>query len=405
MQQSVVIIGTGLAGLTVADTLRSEGHTGAITMVGAEAVDPYHRPPLSKGFLLGTTGEAQLAMRPRGAIEKKDIRILQNVSATAIDRETRQVHLSDASRLPYDRLALCTGSRARTILVPGTDLPGVHTLRTMEDAKAIGDALDATTNVVVVGGGFIGLEVASVVRAKGKNVTVIEGMDRLMARVMGKEISQYFLELHQARGASVVTSAAVVEMEEQGGRVSAVRTADGTRFPADLVLVGIGVIANAELAQSAGLEVHGGIVVDDCSRTADPRIVAAGDCTVRRLDNGDFRWLESINNAVEQGRSAACAILDKARPFLSAPWFYSDQYDIKLQMVGLSQGSDRTVVRGSIADNKFSVFYFRRDQLIAVDTVSYPVEHILLRKLFDRQKLPTPDQAGDTNFDLKSLLV
>ncbi|KAF0162657.1 MAG: ferredoxin--NAD+ reductase [Rhodocyclaceae bacterium] len=401
----MIIIGAGLAGLTVAETLRAEGYEGSITLIGDEAHAPYQRPPLSKGFLLGETVEAQLMMRPAEVLAKKNIALKVGAGVTAIDRAAKQVTLTDGSTLAYDGLALCTGSRLRPLPLAGADWQGVYGLRSLDDAKAIVAALETAQNVVIIGGGFIGLEVAAVARRKDKKVTVLEAADRLMPRVVPPLISQFYLDLHTRHGAEVVLGALVSELVGQDGRITAVRTNDGREFPADLVLVGIGIIANAELARAAGLEVDGGIVVDACGRTSDPAIVAAGDCTVRRLEDGSLCRLESVQNALEQGKSAATALLGRERPFTAAPWFWSDQYDVKLQMLGLTAGFDRMVTRGDATTQKFSAYYYRAGRLIAIDSLNQPADHMNGRKLFDKGIAPTPEQAADPAFDLGSLLV
>ena len=401
----MIIIGAGLAGLTTAETLRAEGYEGSIILIGDEAHAPYQRPPLSKGFLLGETREAQLMMRPAEVLAKKNIALKFGAGATAIDRAAKQVTLADGATLAYDGLALCTGSRLRPLPLAGADWQGVHGLRSLDDAKAIAAALETAQNVVIIGGGFIGLEVAAVARKKDKKVTVLEAADRLMARVVPPLISQFYLDLHTRHGADVVLGAMVSELVGHDGKIAAVRTKDGREFPADLVLVGIGIIANTELAQAAGLAVDGGIVVDACGRSSDPAIVAAGDCTVRRMDDGSLRRLESVQNALEQGKSAALALLGRERPFTAAPWFWSDQYDVKLQMLGLTAGFDRMVTRGDATTQKFSVYYYRAGKLIAIDSLNQPADHMNGRKLFDKGISPTPEQAADPAFDLASLLA
>jgi 3-phenylpropionate/trans-cinnamate dioxygenase ferredoxin reductase subunit len=404
MSDGIIIIGAGLAGLTVAEALRAEGYEGPVTMLGDEPYGPYHRPPLSKAFLLGDSQEVQLTMRAPELLAKKNITLKVGAGVTAIDRATKQVMLADGTKLAYDGLALCTGSRLRPLPLTGADAKGVFGLRSLDDSKAIAIAMDSARNVVIIGGGFIGLEVAAAARKKGKSVTALEAADRLMARVVAPLISQFYFDLHSGHGVEVILGALVSELVTEDGLISAVKTKDGREFPADLLVVGIGILPNAEIAEAAGIECHSGIVVDACSRTNDPSIVAAGDCTARRLDDGGFRRLESVQNASEQGKSAAAALLGKERQFNAAPWFWSDQYDVKLQMVGLTAGFDQLVTRGYPAENKFSAFYYRANQLVAIDSLNQPTEHMTGRKLFEKGISPSPEQAADTTFSLNSLL-
>ena len=405
IHSGMVIVGAGLAGLTVAEALRAEGYEGAVTLLGDEACGPYHRPPLSKGFLLGETQEQQLHMRAPELLTKKAITLKIGTTVTAIDRAAKCVTLNDGTSLDYDGLALCTGSRLRPLPLPGADAAGVVGLRTLDDAKVIASALEAAQHVVVIGGGFIGLEVAAAVRKKGKSVTVLEAADRLMARVVAPLVSSFYFDLHTSHGVDVVLNAMVSELVLHQGHIAAVKTRDGREFPADLLVVGIGILPNAEVAAASGLECNGGIVVDACSRTSDLSVVAAGDCTARRMDDGSWRRLESVQNAVEQAKSAAAALLGKERAFTAAPWFWSDQYDIKLQMVGLTAGFDQVATRGDPADKKFSAFYYRGDQLIAVDSLNHPAEHMLARKLLAQGVSPTAQQVSDVGFVLNSLLA
>lgn len=405
----IVIVGAGQSGLQVAESLRSEGYAGQILMVGDEPCPPYHRPPLSKAYLAGEASEAQLTIRAPEALAKKRIELIAGVGVQSIDRANTLLTLGDGRKLAYAGLALATGSRARPLPVPGAGLANVFALRTLADTRRIAAALETAQRVVVIGGGFIGLEFAAVAAKQGKAVTVLEAAERLMARVVAPPVSDFYAGLHRSHGVAIElgaqVSALVGKAGEQQDVVAAVRTADGREFAADLVIVGIGILPNSELAEAAGLACERGIVVDACSRTSDPRIVASGDCTARRLADGSLLRLESVQNAVEQGKSAAAALLGTDRPFTAAPWFWSDQYEVKLQMVGLSAGYDTVVSRGAAEDHRFSVFYFRDERLIAIDSINQPQVHMTGRKLLDKGNSLSPAQAADPAFDLATAAV
>jgi 3-phenylpropionate/trans-cinnamate dioxygenase ferredoxin reductase subunit len=409
MTDQVVIIGAGQAGLGIAEALRAGAWAGSIVLLGTEPHAPYHRPPLSKAWLAGEMEAAQLSMRAPEAMARKAIDFRSGTTAAAIDRAAREVVLADGTRLPYTGLALATGSAPRLLPLPGADAPNVLPLRSRDDADAISRGLsDCAANawpVVVIGGGFIGLEVAATARKKGLAVTVLEAAPRLLGRVLAPMLSDWFANLHRGHGVELVLDAQVASIETADGRAVAVHTADGVRHPAGLVVVGIGVTANDGLAAAAGLACERGIIVDACARTSDPRIVAAGDCTARRTADGTLLRLESVQNATEQARSAAAALLGQDRPFTATPWFWSDQYDRKLQMAGLSTGADQWLARGSMDGAAFSVYYFRAGKLVAVDSINSGREHLLARKLLDASVLPTPEQAGDTGFDLAGLVA
>jgi 3-phenylpropionate/trans-cinnamate dioxygenase ferredoxin reductase subunit len=404
----IVIIGAGLAGVTAAEALRSGGFNGTITLLGDEPHGPYHRPPLSKAWLAGDIEAAQLVMRAPAMLAKKQIELRTGAQVTKIDRTAQQVQLADGSTLPYTGLVLATGSTPRRLALPGGDAPNVLPLRSRDDADAIAQQLARCTQqalpVVVIGGGFIGLEVAATARKKGLAVTVLEAAPRLLGRVLVPALSDWFAALHRGHGARLVLDARIAAIETGAdGLATAVTLADGTRLPCGLVVLGVGVSANDALAAAAGLACERGIIVDACGRTTDPLIVAAGDCTARQHD-GQLLRLESVQNATEQGKSAAAALLGSERPFTAAPWFWSDQYNCKLQMAGLSAGADQHVVRGDLAALPASVWHFRAGQLVAVDTLSSAREHLLARKLLDAGVTPTPEQASDPAFDLASLL-
>lgn len=406
----IVIIGAGQAGVQTAEALRSSGYEGSITLLGDEADGPYHRPPLSKAWLAGDMEAAQLVMRAPEMLARKHIELRTSVTVTGIDRAAQRVLLADGTSLAYSGLLLATGSTPRRLPLPGGDAAGVLALRSKADANAMAErmalCIEKNLPVVVIGGGFIGLEVAATARKKGLAVTVLEAAPRLLGRVLAPKLSDWYAELHRSHGVSLVFDARIAALNVGAdGAVTGVQMADDTVHPAGLVVVGIGVNANDQLAQAAGLECDRGIVVDGCGRTSDPAIVAAGDCTARRLPDGSLLRLESVQNATEQGKSAAAALLGQDRPFTATPWFWSDQYDKKLQMAGLSTGADQWAVRGDMAANSFSVYHFKGEQLLAVDSVNAAKEHLQARKLLDAGVSPTLAQAADTGFDLGSLLV
>lgn len=406
----IVIIGAGQAGVQTAEALRSSGYEGSITLLGDEAEGPYHRPPLSKAWLAGDMEAAQLVMRAPEMLARKHIELRTGVTVTGIDRAAQRVLLADGTSLAYSGLLLATGSTPRRLPLPGGDAAGVLALRSKADANAMAErmalCIEKNLPVVVIGGGFIGLEVAATARKKGLAVTVLEAAPRLLGRVLAPKLSDWYAELHRSNGVNLVFDARIAALNVGAdGAVTGVQMADGTVHPAGLVVVGIGVNANDQLAQAAGLECDRGIVVDGCGRTSDPAIVAAGDCTARRLPDGSLLRLESVQNATEQGKSAAAALLGQDRPFTATPWFWSDQYDKKLQMAGLSTGADQWAVRGDMAANSFSVYHFKGEQLLAVDSVNAAKEHLQARKLLDAGVSPTLAQAADTGFDLGSLLA
>jgi 3-phenylpropionate/trans-cinnamate dioxygenase ferredoxin reductase subunit len=404
MTDPMIVVGASQAGLQVAESLRQEGYDGPLTMIGDEPHPPYQRPPLSKALLTGETTEDRLVLRGRDLLAKRNIELVTGVRVGAIDRAGRRLQLSDGRELAWRGLALATGGRARALPIPGAELDGVVTLRTIEDSRRIGAGIGAARSVAVVGGGFIGLEIAAAARKAGKPVVVFEALDRLLARSSAPFVSDFFRDVHMSAGVDIRLATQVAAIEGKNGRVAAVISADGRGHPADLVVVGVGIVPNAELAQACGIACERGIVVDECSRTNDPAVTAAGDCTARRMADGSLLRLESVQNAIEQGKSAAAALVGKTRPFTAAPWFWSDQYDVRLQMAGLSSGHDKIVVRGDRTARRFSVFYFRGETLVAVDTVNRAPDHIAARKLLDAGRSPSFTQAGDEAFALAQLL-
>lgn len=404
MTDPIIVVGASQAGLQVAESLRAEGYDGPLAMIGDEPHPPYQRPPLSKALLTGESTEDRLVLRGRDLLAKRNIELVTGVRVVSIDRAARRVRLADGRDLGYRGLALATGGRPRALPIPGADLDGVVVLRTIEDSRRIAAGIAQASSIAVVGGGFIGLEIAAAARKAKKPVVVFEAVERLLARSSAPFVSDFFRDVHAAAGVDIKLGTQVAAIDGRNGRVAAVIAKDGRAHPADLVVVGVGIVANDELACEGGIACERGIVVDGCSRTSDAAVVAAGDCTARRMADGTLLRLESVQNAIEQGKSAAAALLGRERPFTAAPWFWSDQFDVRLQMAGLSAGHDRIVVRGATAERKFSVFYFRDERLLAVDSVNRAPDHIAARKLLDGGKSPTFAQAQDETFALASLL-
>ncbi|MES2884002.1 MAG: FAD-dependent oxidoreductase [Pseudomonadota bacterium] len=402
---TTLIIGGGQAGGEVAGELRKQGFAGRIVILGEESQIPYKRPPLSKGFLAGTVTEESLFVAQPANLEKLHIEFIGNARVERIDRVAHQVHLADGRSFSYDKLALTTGGRARLLSQPGGDKPNVFPLRSIADVKKIQPHAIAGKKAVIVGAGFIGLETAAVLVKLGLQVTVLEGLPRVLARVTAPEVSSFFERVHREAGVDLRTGAQVAVLEGEE-RVTHVVLADGSRIEADFLIVGIGVIANTELAAGAGLAVDNGIVVDEFACTSDPDIVAAGDCTNHpsQFAGRNIR-LESVQNAMEQGRIAARSLMGKREAYQNVPWFWSDQYEFKLQMVGLSQGYDQLVLRGDPATQRnFAAFYLREGRMIAADTVSRPAEFMLAKKwVADGAVLPAAALA-DESTPLKSLL-
>jgi 3-phenylpropionate/trans-cinnamate dioxygenase ferredoxin reductase subunit len=403
-ESSIVVVGAGQAGVQIADSLRQEGHKGPITLIGEEHYPPYQRPPLSKDYLAGAVVESQLFLRTPEMLARKEITLITSARVEGVDLAARRIALSDGRAFRFEGLALATGCRARPLPVAGASLAGVLTLRGIDDTKRIAESLSVASKVVVIGGGFIGLEIAGTARSVGKDVTVLEGADRLMSRAVSPVISEHFLAIHRARGAHIELGAKVIGLTGKAGHVTSVETADGKSWPADVVVIGIGIIPGDDLGRAIGLACDNGIIVDACSRTSEPAIVAAGDCTARRIEDGRLLRLESVQNAVEQGKSAAAALMGRERPFVAAPWFWSDQYEEKLQMAGLSAGYDQIVIRGAQESASFSAFYFRDGKLLGSDSVNQPKDHMATRRMLDKKVNPTPEQTADVGFNFQTLL-
>ena len=381
MQETIVIVGAGQAGAQVAQSLRQGGYEGPIRLIGDEPYAPYQRPPLSKKFLLGEIGPEGLWLRPPAFYTTQKIDLIPDTNVVSIDRVSKRLSFGNGDTLGYDKLILTTGTKARSIPLEGADLVGVMTLRTITDVDAIRTKLEGKTNLVIVGAGYIGLEVAAVAKSLGKTVTVVEALDRPMKRVVSPTVSDYFTKLHRAKGVDLRLNTGVEAFVGEGS-VSGVRVAGGDVLPADLVLVAVGAEPNDGLAAAAGLDVDNGIIVDGCGQTSDEAIYAAGDCT-RFFSNryGRSVRMESVQNAIDQAKSVAQALLgEEDVDYDPLPWFWSDQYDIKLQIAGLSDGYDDTKVVGSQDDNKFYVAYLKDEQLIAVDSINSPRSHMMARR-------------------------
>jgi 3-phenylpropionate/trans-cinnamate dioxygenase ferredoxin reductase subunit len=403
--KGIVIIGGGHGGSQVAASLRSDGYDGPLALVTAEKDVPYQRPPLSKAFLKDPKHDL-LPLRPMSFYEKSAIDLRLGATAESIDLRAGTVMLAGGALVPFDRAVLTTGSRPRLPPIDGIALDGVLTLRHSDDARTLRNRLHKASNVVVVGGGFIGLEIAATARLLGKTVTVLEAADRLMGRVVAPEISRHFLALHRGWGTDVRLKTPVGKIIGEGGRVIAVDTASGDRIPADIAVIGIGVVPNVELAAAAGLTIDNGIFVDDFMETSAPGILAVGD--VVSFDHWELNRrirLESVQNAVDQGKIAAATLLDKREAYRAVPWFWSDQGDVKLQMVGLSGDATRSFIRGKPDGGSFSVFHYAGDRLVAIDSVNRPSDHVLGRRMIGAGTSPPPEVVADEGVDLKALLV
>lgn len=402
--RSVVIVGAGQAGGEIAIQLRKLGFASPVLIIGDEPHIPYKRPPLSKGYLAGAVGEESLHLLPRASLDRIGVECRGSVRVERMDRAARRLHLVGGGTISYDGLALATGGRARGLNLPGAQRGNVFPLRTLDDVRRIRARLAPGKRLVVVGGGFIGLEVAAVATRLGLHVTVLEGLPRVLARVTAPPVSAFFERVHREAGVDLRTGAQVTALEGEP-EVTQVVLDDGTRIAADLVIVGIGILPNVELAADAGLAVDNGIVVDECARTSDPAIVAAGDCTNHPNEFlGRRVRLESVQNAMEQARAAAATLAGRPEPYRAVPWFWSDQYDLKLQMVGLSAGHDEIVMRGDPAQRSFAVFYFREGRLIAADAVNRAPEFVFAKKLVAARAPLNPAALADDRVALKSLL-
>jgi 3-phenylpropionate/trans-cinnamate dioxygenase ferredoxin reductase subunit len=401
MISTVVIVGGGQAGAQAVDTLRREGFPGRLVLICDERMLPYQRPPLSKKFLSGEMTAERLLFRHRAFYDEHAVELKLGVRATRIDAAARRVALSNGEEIQYDRLLLCIGASARRMSCPGSDLAGVHYLRNVDDAAAIREGLKPGARVIVVGGGYIGLEIAATAREMGCAVAVLEMADRVMNRVVASNVSEYFEHEHRTQGVKIICNTRVVRFAGNG-RVETVICADGSTHPADLLVVGVGAIANTQLAADAGLTCDNGIVVDETCRSSDPAIFAAGDCTNYFSPRYQSRVrLESVDNAFEQSKVAALNILERRVAYERVPWFWSDQYDNKLLIAGLSQGHDQQLTRGDPATRSFSVCYLRGGELLAVEAINHSKDYMAARTLIAKRFRPDLDKLANPQFALK----
>ncbi len=403
MTHHVVIAGAGHAAGQVVTSLRQNKFEGHIALVGNEPWLPYQRPPLSKKFLAGDMPAERLYVKPADFYEEAGIELHLDAQITAIDRDAQRLSIDGGVDVAYDTLVLALGSRVRRLHIDGEQLDRVHYLRNIADVEAIRADMDAGRRLVVIGAGYIGLEVASVARQAGLEVTVIEMADRVMSRVVSPEISDFYQIEHTNQGVKFRLSTRVSSLLGKK-RVKAVVTSEDEEIPADLVVIGVGIVPNTELASAAGLEIDDGIVVDDHCRTADANIYAVGDCTSHPNAIYDRRLrLESVHNALEQAKTAAANICGKDVAYCDVPWFWSDQYDLKLQIAGLSQGFDDVVIRGNPAERSFSCLYLREGRLIAVNAINAPRDFVQSKQLIADHAVLDLERVADAATQLKDL--
>lgn len=401
-----VIIGASHAGAQLCVSLRQGGWEGSITVIGDEADLPYHRPPLSKDFLSGDKAIDEILLRPASVYENANVQMKLGTRVGAIDRKAKTVLTDDGETLAYDKLVLATGARVRHLPVPGAELGGVFYLRDTSDVRAIKSGVTAGKQAVIIGGGYIGLETAASLRKQGMEVTVLEAMPRILQRVTAPELSTFYKRVHLEEGVNILESVMASEIKSSGEKLSVVTSCE-QNFDADMVIIGIGVIPNIELAQMAGLDIGNGIEVNSFCQTSDPDIYAAGDVTwhFNPIYERHIR-LESVPNATEQAKAVALHINEKPKPYNSLPWFWSDQFDLKLQIAGLSEGYDDIVIRGDIEGSRsFAAFYFKGDKILAVDAVNAPREFMFTKMALTKGQSLDKAILADVDADLKSAVL
>jgi len=409
--QTIVVAGAGQAGAQAAISLRQEGFAGRILLIGEEDAPPYQRPPLSKGFLEGKLKEPDLQLRPAKAYSDQRVELVLGTRIASIDRAARVLSLASGSEVRYDHLVLALGSRSRELQVPGADLNGVHYLRTLVEARALQERLDVVSDVVVIGGGFVGLEFACVARRKGLKVTVVEAAPRALARVLSPEMADSLSLRHRREGVEIRLGRTATRLVGEQGKLSAVQLDDGALVAAQLVVVGIGAVPNVEIARQAGLAVDNGIVVDGFLATQDPAISAIGDCAnfpskFAGHALGGMVRLESVQNAVDQARFVAARLAGKSQaPYDAVPWFWTEQFGAKVQMAGLCAHHDQVVLRGDRSGDGWSALCFRGGVFLGAESLNKAHEHMTVRRLLGAAIPLTPQQAADGSLDLKTLVT
>ena len=402
--ENLLIIGAGQSAIQCISTLKKEGYSGSITLVGEEEHLPYQRPPLSKGFLEDSIGKERLYFKKLEFFTENKVQLYLGLSAEKLEIDNQKVYLSDNSELEFDKLVFATGSRVRYLDFPGSELKSIFYLRDLDDAEAIKKDLETSDNIVIIGAGYIGLEAAAIAAKKNKIVTIIEMADRVMNRTVDPQISEYYLNLHQSYGVKFHFNTSLETINKVSDSLEVV-CSDGTEVKADSVLIGAGVVPNIELAEEAGIYCDNGIVVDEFGQTNFKNVYACGDCTnhPNKILNKNLR-LESVHNAMEQAKTVASSVLNNPMEYSQVPWFWSDQYDHKLQIVGLSGDHDLVTMRGTTNDAKFMLFYTKDEELIAVDAINNPKEFLISRKLVANKVKIKPNVISDLNTNLNDLI-
>ena len=404
INETVLIIGAGQAAAQTAASLRQSGFEGQITIVGDEPSLPYQRPPLSKAYLKGELEEERLYFKNQEWYAAQNVEVLTGTTVLSVDVKANTAQTETGKDITFDHLVFATGSRNRQLPMEGADLDNVFGLRDLADVDALRPHVGAGKNLVIIGAGYIGLETAAVARTLGTDVTVLELADRVLARVTSPTISSFYEELHKSHGVTIKTSCSTASINGKDGAVESVTLSTGELLPCDALLIGIGILPNIEVAAEAGVTCEDGILVDENGRTNLAHVYAAGDCAKRRImPYGRMGRLESVHNAIEQGKQVAAAIIGKPAPKLDCPWFWSDQYNIKLQIAGLSTDYDNFVIRGDEKSEKFSVFYFKNDVFIATDAINSPPEFMTAKRLITAEAKVPPNWLADNERSLKEI--